>query len=554
MHPQSNLAASTQLAPQPTQISPPARQVTVKREPEGKLSQYMLLRFEELIKFTEDPPLPPPGLATERFTPYTGYLPRSSLSVTMVKQEPGESLQHHSELGTGHHSQGWAEAVAPAAGWLDLQDIQSARRRTFQGPVQTHFGSGAASWAPGDGVPYSWAYKYTPQYARNLARDIAEKHLPKADRNDFLKTLEAAKANILELMTEEQRIELNLDDVPADYTGLKKIARQLDLIIPLVFIPQGPDILPMDRMIRALQAYIGRLRLNQKRLRKDAARAEHRTAPDPQLASGSEPSNVIDKENKNGNLSKPRKEKVKGKKGKPRSSKDQTSVPKIQTKPKASKKRKHGTNYDTEQALDTKSSKKKKKKQKLSTPIVEQEMPEPEVKEPKAKTKKKEKQAMILCPQTEEDIPDKAPPLKKRKKDTSPPSEDNAPEPATEHRRKKTKKSSGPDEEEPSDDPQPEPSSKKNKNNQAKKESTPVDETSAHNTPEPQSNADASFLSEALETTEEKNHGLTQEISSLKVILQAVGISGVKLSVALTRMRHGQSAEEIFSSIKKEGS
>ena len=115
------------------------------------------------------------------------------------------------------------------------------------------------------------------------------------------------------------------------------------------------------------------------------------------------------------------------------------------------------------------------------------------------------------------------------------------------------KESSVREEEKHSENPQTETDAPKKKK-KAKKEFTPVDGTSAHNTPEPYFDADASFLSEALGTTEERNYNLTQEIQNLRSILQAVGVGGVKLSVALTRMRHGQSAEEIFSSIKREDS
>jgi hypothetical protein len=358
-------------------------------------------------------------------------------------------------------------------------------------------------------------------------------------------------------MSDEQRSGLNLDDVPDGYTGLRKTARQLDLIIPHAHIPTVPGILPMDRMIRAVQSYISRLRDDQVRVEMDVGQAEIRTAPDTQVAPGSEPSGGIVKTGKNGTLSKPMKKKSKGRKEQKnaRPSGDKTSEPEIQTKPKASNKRKFGPDSDTEEELDTKSSKKKKKKKKrkLSTPPIEQEVPEPEIKEPKEKSKKKEKHPKIPCSPTEDDVPTKVLP-KKKKKDLCPPSDDIEPEPATQKRKKEMKKSSLLEEEEHSENPQTETDTLKRKKKKAKKESTRVDETSAHNTPEPQFNADASFLSEALETTEERNNSLTQEISSLKAILQAVGISGVKLSVALTRMRHGQSAEEIFSSIKKEGS
>ena len=494
--------------------------------------------------------MPLPGLATERFTPYTGYLLRSSINPTVIKQESGTTPSRNTECtawNPSHRSSGTIAAAATR--WLDSQETQSTQQKTVQGPVQNHFGSGTASWSPSAGVPYSWAYKYTPHYATVLAGEIPAEHLSRADRKDFLKVLEAAKATIFELMPEERRIELNLDEVPADYTGLMKIARELDLIIPFEFIPLGPDIFPMDRIIRALQAYIGRLRLGQKRLRKDAARAEHRTASDPQLASCSEPSNVIDKEIKNGNLSEARKGKVKGKKGKPRSSEDQTSVPKIQNNPKASKKRKHESDTGAKEDRVAKSS--KKKKQKRSAPAIEQEMPEPETKEPKARNKQKKKQPKIPCTKTEDDVPDEVITERKKKKNTSPPPDDNVPEPATENREKKTKKSSVADEEEPSEHSHTETNPPKGR--RKRKNLTPVEEEPSGNLPEQSFDADASFLGEALETTEEKNHNLNQEIQNLKAILQAFGVTGARLSVALTRMRHGQSAAEIFMGVKREG-
>ena len=222
---QGNQIVSTQLPSQPTQLSSPAPQVRVKQEPEGKPSQDTLLRFEKLTKFAEDSHIPAQGLATERFTPYASHLPQSAVHTTMVKQEPGITLPCLNEPASMAPSQSASEVVTTA----------------------------------GARVPYAWVNDYTQSYQNSLASTLGWKGWPKADRASLLKTLQAAKNTMLELLTEEGRKKLDLENIPVDYTGLRKIARQLDLIIPHAFIPKDPDILPMDRMIRAAKKYISKV-------------------------------------------------------------------------------------------------------------------------------------------------------------------------------------------------------------------------------------------------------------------------------------------------------
>ena len=468
--------------------------------------------------------MPPPRLTSERFVPYTSSLPQSAVNASMVKLEAGAAASENAEPISRLPSQNVGELVTTGTKPL-LDNMQPAVE---------------------DRVPYAWVNEYSHEHVCSLSGTIGPMNMPAADRKDILKTLEAAKATILDLSTEDQKKEFNLDDVPVGYTGLQKIARELDLIIPILFIPASPGILPMDRMLRAAQSYIDRLRRKQARRQNNTAQPEIPTAPDHQVASGSKPSDKAVKKIKNGTSSKPGKEYIKGKKvkgkkeqkkkRKARSSGNKKSAPTNHNKRDDSKKRKNETDHDKEQLVDNSSQKKRKK---LSASAIEEEVLQLEIAEPVAKKVKKEKQPKIQCHSTEKNYP---------------PLDNDDPEPTTEKRKKKKKEPSIPEETKSSEILSQEPSRKKKKAMKAKKESTPVDEKPSQDIPEPDFDGDASFIREALEQTEKKNHNLSQEIHNLRAILQAVGVTGARLSVALTRMRHGQSAQEIFAGIKREES
>ena len=503
----------------------------------------------------EDSHIPPPGLAAERFTPYTGYLPQNSVNSPTVKQEVGSALPSDSESIATHPSQSSGRPIAAAAArWLDRQKIQSAPRTAVQGPAQNHSSSGTASSAPGINAPHVFANQYTTKVVSSLANTIGTPNLTKAGRNNPSRNLYAAKTTILNLLTTEQKNELNFENIPVFYTGMWKIARQLDLIIPQVCMQKGQHILPLDRTMRAAQKYINWLRKEQVVLPTNALHSETQDIADGELqpiAELEEETTQADKKVASSTNASKKDRRAKNK-SKAQTSEDDESAPIIETKLKASKKRKHESDSGAQVELVDKSS--KDKKQKSSAPAIEQEMPESELEQPKAKKKKeKKKQAVKQCSPIGEDIPEREPLEKKNRKHKSHPKDDVASEPARDHRKKKTKRSSIPEEVEIPGIPQTEPNFEKKKKKKAR-ESSPVNENPLQNTSEPHFDADASFLSEALGTTEERNYNLTQEIQNLRSILQAVGVGGVKLSVALTRMRHGQSAEEIFSSIKREDS
>lgn len=351
-------------------------------------------------------------------------------------------------------------------------------------PAESWPSNGMLFSAPETQFLHNWENEYTRKDFYDLVAVINLVFLPRTDRRDLCKTLEAAKTTMLELLTEEEQKTLELEDEPAGDNGLEKIARQLDLIIPHDLIPKGANILPTDRMLRASKSYIVNLRRRRFRSRNNFAQAE------PQRDTESEVGSVSATKNKEHKVARRRK-KSKNKKGrdstteegetaasKAQTSEGNESVSKDQNKSKTSKKRKQGSENDTDEEVSKKSLKRKKKKSTshpIDDEITEQTPEKPEKPTTKKKTKTKPKK---------------------------------------------------------------------------KKSSIQANETAPKIKLDSNFNLDTSFIDETLQTTEDENRRLAVENRSLRSMVEVFGVSGVNISKALTRMRHGQSAQEIFSAVK----
>jgi hypothetical protein len=525
---------------------------------------------------------------------------------------------------------------------------------------------------------YEWAFHHTWPPAAALKRKLPPGLLATPDLRTLHIILEAAKIFILQLMTEDTRKKLDLDSCGVGYTGMKKIAREMEIIIPAVHYPMAPNISRMDRIVRAATAYIAHLQ------RTPSAPSAHTVQPKSQTDQGGPLVAGLTIEDAAAMIEAKRQKKWRQKERRRQAKLEAQAAEKAEVAPKpetappkeVSKKRKRDSQHNSDEAVPTIASGKKSRrevappveegssnsdsdqsqlrntrnhtrkstpseeessdsapdeprskrtrrskkdptpnqpdveatqsirpkpkksnKNKKTAPVAEDDVSKPEVDEAQpAKAKKANKAA----PHIEEDLSDSEPNLsrprqtKKAKKaaprtekveidtelDVSQPKKTkkskkavalikgNIPVPVLDKRKKQTKHTSVLEE-----DITPVPTAEKSKKIGKKHIAADPDEMSDIDLPSPKPNKrkktrtsillaedspsilgpaptfefDTSYLNETLETTEQENSRLKEEVRGLRSIVQAFGVSNVHVSVALTRMRHRQSAQDIFS-------
>lgn len=424
------------------------------------------------------------------------------------------------------------------------------------------------SLAPQDQHRCALVNEYTPKHAVLLAESIDRSELSYLDtnQNDICKILEAAKNTVLNLLSESKKSRIQLDVVSTAPKSLVEAADQLLHVLPpqKTWIKVAPETLPMDHLLRTARACILNLHVTQTRMQlTDAVKDEKgkissQDHSDDKLRNvHAKPGQWKDSENHVSKIEKGN--------GNGQVNDDEVSASERSAMIKASTKRKRDSGPGPEEEFAGKPSRKKPKNQASPVEEATSEIEPEETQQRKTKTAKKsapcsEKGAAEMEPEVPES-------RKPRKKNVVPPIE----EPITaavprqtkerkgkctshfsrgvsidappEKPKKKGKKATAIEADEKSDGVEAEPKIKKHK--KLRPSSLPVKETTHSPSKNPAPDDEYSMLGEALGTLAEEN-------MRLKAILQAVGISAVNVSVGLTKMKHGKSAQDIFSAVKKE--
>jgi hypothetical protein len=455
-------------------------------------------------------PMPPSRSATERFVPYSGYLSQNAGSTSIIKHEaPATSSTHATPVPTlpPHRLN---EVAAITVGCLSIEEPQHTLSGMDSHPVKPKMGQEIATATPKQRSLYSWANEYNNECVKSLATTIEERHLRKDERGSIARTLKAAKETILELLTAEEIDKLNLGKIPAQWTRLKKIARQLDVLIPHEFIPKAPGLLAMDRILRAIKSYMYHLRARPLIAGINTTQAISETEPGRILREGLEP----DDEAVKAYLK--RKKRLRQKE---RRKKSPRSCPRGRSRSQPvfpSKKR-----Y---RILSQKHCSQGRRRSRKRTVF----------------------QVRSLLPSHFQIMQ-----RSRNRRDRSSSSETSPPKQDQKSQKIMSKKPTIPDKDEISDIAPVEPKAKKHK--KAKISTAPIDDITAIVSPNTTFDLDTSFIGETLEATEHRANRLADEVRNLKAILHAVGVTAGSVSVGLTRMRHGQLAEEIFSGVKRDG-
>jgi hypothetical protein len=361
-------------------------------------------------------PMPPSRSATERFVPYSGYLSQNAGSTSIIKHEaPATSSTHATPVPTlpPHRLN---EVAAITVVCLSIEEPQHTLSGMDSHPVKPKMGQEIATATPKQRSPYSWANEYNNECVKSLATSIEERHLRKDERGSIARTLKAAKETILELLTAEEIDKLNLGKIPAQWTRLKKIARQLDVLIPHEFIPKAPGLLAMDRILRAIKSYMYHLRARPLIAGINTTQAISETEPGRILREGLEPDDEAVKAYLKRKKRLRQKERRKKAKIEAQAVESKESASELESSPlkPISKKRKRESQHDSDEEVATQLPKGKKQKS-TSLPIEEAiSHPEPEALQSR-KAKKQKKNRVSGKEPIAESFPDNAK-IKKQKR------------------------------------------------------------------------------------------------------------------------------------------